>query len=147
MDLGSPQGHQAEAARPLKAMPAPMSDLQTAIARSRAVLRSATTEDVEKTFKGLLDAKPSSDGLPTALWEVIDRALQKEPDRRFRNALEMAQALRDAEAPMKEHEVGSLLSTRFPRRVTEVQTWEQTSNTASKAEAALRTPTVRGQDI
>ncbi len=110
--------------------------------------RAFDQRDDTRTMESIVnDVLPRPVGLPTALWEVIDRALQKEPDKRFRNALEMAQALRDAEAPMKEHEVGSLLSTRFPRRVTEVQTWEQTSNTASKAEAALRTPTVRGHEI
>ena len=78
---------------------------------------------------------------------MIECALQKEPEKRYRHALEMAQALREAAEPMREHEVASLLSSRFPRRVTEVQTWEKTSSTASKAEAARRTPTVRGQDI
>ena len=42
---------------------------------------------------------------------------------------------------MRDHEVAALMTARFPRRVTEVKTWEKTSNTASKAEAALRTPT------
>ncbi len=64
-----------------------------------------------------------------------------------RSISEMAQALRAAAEPMWEHEVASLLSSRFPRRVTEVQTWEKTSSTVSKAETARRTPTVRGQDI
>ncbi|MDP1822760.1 MAG: serine/threonine-protein kinase [Archangium sp.] len=104
--------------------------------------RAFDQKDDTKTMESIVNdtlARPA--GLPTPLWEVIERALQKEPERRFRNALEMAQALREAATPMKDHEVANLLSTRFPRRVTEVQTWEKTSSTASKAEAALRTPT------
>lgn len=102
--------------------------------------RAFDQKDDTKTMEAIVnDELPRPAGLPTALWEVIDRALQKEPDKRYRNALEMAQALREAVEPMREHEVASLLSSRFPRRVTEVQSWEKTSSTASKAEAARRT--------
>jgi serine/threonine-protein kinase len=104
--------------------------------------RAFDQKDDTKTMEAIVnDTLPRPSGLPTPLWEVIERALQKEPEKRYRNALEMAQALREAATPMKDHEVANLLSTRFPRRVTEVQTWEKTSSTASKAEAALRTPT------
>lgn len=75
-------------------------------------------------------------GLPNPLWDVIEKALQKDPKDRFRNALEMAQALRDAVTPMKDHEVGALLSSRFPRRVTEVQTWEKSTNSSPKVKAS-----------
>lgn len=110
--------------------------------------RAFDQKDDTRTMEAIVnDTLPRPSGLPTPLWEVIERALQKEPDKRYRNALEMAQALREAVEPMREHEVASLLSARFPRRVTEVLTWEKTSSTASKAEAALRTPAVRGHDI
>jgi serine/threonine-protein kinase len=75
-------------------------------------------------------------GIPNALWDVIEKALQKDPNDRFRNALEMAQAMRDAVTPMKDHEVGALLSSRFPRRVSEVQAWEKTTNSSVKVMAA-----------
>jgi len=104
--------------------------------------RAFDQKDDTRTMESIVnDPLPRPAGLPTPLWEVIDRALAKEPENRFRNALEMAQALRQAATPMKEHELASLLSARFPGRVTEVQTWEQISSTASRAEAALRTPT------
>jgi hypothetical protein len=48
----------------------------------------------------------------------------------------MAQAMRDAVTPMKDHEVGALLSSRFPRRVSEVQAWEKTTNSSVKVMAA-----------
>jgi serine/threonine-protein kinase len=104
--------------------------------------RAFDQKDDTKTMESIVnDQLPRPAGLPTPLWEVIERALAKEPENRYRNALEMAQALREAVTPMKEHEVASLLSSRFPRRVTEVQTWEKASSIASKAEAAaLVTP-------
>ena len=103
--------------------------------------RAFDQKDDTRTMEAIVnDVLPRPAGLPTPLWEVIERALEKEPEKRFRNALEMAQALREAAPPMKEHEVANLLSQRFPRRVTEVQTWEKASSIASKVEAAaLRT--------
>ena len=40
----------------------------------------------------------------------------------------MAQAIRETVAPMKEHELGAMVSSKFPRRVADVATWEQTKN-------------------
>lgn len=88
--------------------------------------RAFDSKDDTKTMEAIVNEpllRPA--GLPTPLWEVLDRALQKEPEKRFRNALEMAQALREAVPPMKEREVGQLLTSRFPRRVSEVQSWER----------------------
>ncbi len=71
------------------------------------------------------DALPRPPGLPSAIWGVLEKALEKHPNDRFRNALEMAEALREAAPPVPVHELGSLLQQRFPRRVTEVQSWER----------------------
>jgi len=71
------------------------------------------------------DELPRPPGLPTALWSVLEKALEKHPNERFRNALEMADALREAVPPVPVHELGSMLQQRFPRRVTEVQSWER----------------------
>ncbi len=71
--------------------------------------------------------------LPKHWWTVMEKALQKAPENRYRNALEMAQAIREAVPPMKEHELGALLTAKFPRRVAEVQTWEQTKNKLASA--------------
>ncbi len=98
--------------------------------------RAFDQKDDTKTMESIVnDPLPRPAGIPNPLWEVIEKALEKEPERRYRNASEMAQALREAAPPMKEHEVATLLSSRFPRRVSEVQTWERASSTASKAEA------------
>jgi serine/threonine-protein kinase len=98
--------------------------------------RAFDQKDDTKTMEAIVnDPLPRPPGIPNPLWEVIEKALAKEPERRYRNATEMAQALREAAPPMKEHEVATLLAARFPRRVSEVQTWERASSTASKAEA------------
>lgn len=72
-------------------------------------------------------------GLPTPLWDVIEKALQKNPSERYRNALEMADALREAAPPMREHEVATLLQQRFPRRLQDVQSWDQSSASLAAA--------------
>ena len=91
--------------------------------------------DDTKTMESIVaDTLVRPVGLPTPLWDIIDCSLQKDPQKRFATALEMAQALRAAQAPMSEPEMAELLSSRFPGRVTEVQEWEKASSTASKTE-------------
>jgi hypothetical protein len=58
-------------------------------------------------------------------------------EKRFRNALEMADALREAAPPMKDHELGALLSSRFPRRVTEVETLERSTRSQARASVTI----------
>jgi serine/threonine-protein kinase len=103
---------------------------------SLTATRAFDQKDDTRTMEAIVNEplqRPA--GLSTALWEVLDRALQKAPEKRFRNAREMADALREAQAPMKDHEVAMLLSSRFPRRVSEVAGWEKTSSTAARAGA------------
>ncbi len=71
------------------------------------------------------DTLPRPAGVPQPLWEVLQRALAKHANERFRNALEMADALREASPPLSTHELGTFLQQRFPRRVADVQTWEK----------------------
>jgi hypothetical protein len=40
----------------------------------------------------------------------------------------MAQAVKETAKPMREHELGALVSQAFPRRVADMATWEQTKN-------------------
>lgn len=99
--------------------------LYEALLARRAFDQRDDTRTMESIVNDTLE-KPS--GLPNPLWEVIEKALQKEPNDRFRNALEFAQALREVANPMRDHEIGALLSQRFPRRVSEVHAWEKTTN-------------------
>lgn len=96
--------------------------------------RAFDQRDDTKTMESIVnDELPRPEGLPTPLWEVIEKALQKNPADRFRNALEMAEALREAAPPMKDHELATLMQQRFPRRVTEVQGWEKSSASLAAA--------------
>jgi|APLak6261679142_1056127.scaffolds.fasta_scaffold00015_121 serine/threonine-protein kinase len=98
--------------------------------------RAFDLKDDTKTMESIVnDPLPRPAGLPTGLWEVIDKALQKEPEKRYRNALEMADALREVAPPMKDHEVGALLASRFPRRVTEVEAWEKSTVSQARVKA------------
>lgn len=96
--------------------------------------------DDTKTMEAIVnDELPRPVSISRELWEVVAKALAKEPERRFRNALEMADALREVAPPMKEHEVAALLSSRFPRRVQETEHWEKTNSTLARAELRKRT--------
>lgn len=97
--------------------------------------RAFDQRDDTKTMESIVnDALERPEGLPTALWHVIEKALDKNPNDRFRNAMEMAEALREAAPPMPMHEIGTLLSQRFTRRVTEVAGWEKSSASLAAAE-------------
>jgi serine/threonine-protein kinase len=96
--------------------------------------RAFDKKDDTKTMEAIVNEplqRPAQ--IPQPLWEVLERALQKFPDQRYRTALEMAQALREAAEPLPDHELGSLLKGRFPRRVTELETLEETKNRLAKA--------------
>lgn len=96
--------------------------LYEALMGRRAFDRNDDTKSMEAIVN---DALPRPAGLPTPLWEVLEKALQKEPEKRFRHALEMADALRDAVAPMRDSGLSGLLSTRFPARLAEVTDWDR----------------------
>ncbi len=91
--------------------------------------RAFDQKDDTRTMESIVnDPLPRPAGLSAAWWELIERALQKQPEHRFRTALEMAAAVREVAPAMKDHELGALVTERFPRRVAEVATWEQTRN-------------------
>ena len=95
--------------------------------------RAFDKKDDTKTMEAIVNEElPRPAQVPAPLWDVIDRALQKFPDQRYRNALEMAHALREAVEPMSEHELGALLKSRFPRRVQELDSLEETKNQLAK---------------
>jgi serine/threonine-protein kinase len=80
------------------------------------------------------DTLPQPDTMPDAFWDVVKKALSKKPEDRYRHALEMADALREIAPPMKDHEVGALLAERFPRRVSELKTWERSKHELSRTD-------------
>jgi hypothetical protein len=91
--------------------------------------RAFDQHDDTKTMEAIVNeplVRPT--GIANHWWDIIDKALQKRPEDRYRNALEMAQAVRETVKPMKDHELGALVSSKFPRRVADVNSWEQTKN-------------------
>lgn len=99
--------------------------LYEAAVGSRAFERPDDTQSMEAIVNDALVKPPK---VHPGLWSVIACALKKAPDQRYRTAREMAEALREAVVPMKDHEVGTLVSARFARRVSEVAHWERTKN-------------------
>lgn len=99
--------------------------LYEALVGSRAFDQHDDTKTMESIVNDALVRPP---GVPNHWWELIEKALQKRPEDRFRTAHDMAQAVRETVTPMKDHELGSLVSSKFPRRVADVSSWEQTKN-------------------
>ena len=95
--------------------------------------RAFDQKDDTKTMEAIVnDPLKRPANMPANFWDVVERALQKRPEDRFRSAQDMAGALRDVSPPMKDHELGNLVAARFPKRVSELATWEQTKNTAAR---------------
>ena len=97
--------------------------------------RAFDQKDDTKTMESIVnDPLPRPPQIPQEFWDVIARALEKSPEKRYRTALEMAQALREVAEPLRDQELGSLLAGRFPRRVLELDTLEQTKSKLAKAQ-------------
>ena len=91
--------------------------------------RAFDRRDDTKTMEAIVnESLPKPANVHPELWKVMTCALNKVPEHRYRNGLEMAQALREAVEPMRDHELGNLIAARFARRVSEVAQWEQTKN-------------------
>lgn len=77
-------------------------------------------------------------GLPDAVWEVIERATSKEPNQRYRSAKELADVLRDRIPPASPHELGRLVTEKFPRQLEEYGRWERMAQEWSHAAASVK---------
>lgn len=100
---------------------------------SLAGARAFDKGDDTRTMEAIVgEPLPRHQKISSPFWEVIEKALQKRPEDRFRNALEMAQALTEVAPPLDEPRLGGLMASRFPRRVSELTTWEQTKNLLSQ---------------
>ena len=71
------------------------------------------------------DVLPRPPGMSSDVWAVVNKALAKRPEDRYRTALEMAAALREQLPPASEAEVGRLVTERFPRQLEEYARWEK----------------------
>lgn len=73
------------------------------------------------------DPLPRPKGLLDAHWELIDRALSKKPEDRFRDAMHLKSRLHEVIAPATMQEVGALVRDRFADRVAQFLKWERLS--------------------
>jgi len=77
-------------------------------------------------------------GLPDAVWEVIKRACAKDPRDRYRSAKEMAEVLAERVPPATPHELGRLVTERFPKQLEEYGRWEKMADEWSKATGSVK---------
>ncbi len=111
--------------------------LYEALVGARAFDRRDDTKTMEAIVNEPLPRPPS---ISQPFWDVLGRALQKQPAQRYQTALEMAAALRQVAAPMPDAELGALLTTRFPRRAREAENWEISRGAASARSQAAVAP-------
>jgi serine/threonine-protein kinase len=71
------------------------------------------------------DPAPYDERIPLPIWEVIQKALAKEPTDRYADAAEMMEALRKRVDPVSEADLGKLISVQFPDRLRSVTSWER----------------------
>ncbi|MGZ3457611.1 MAG: serine/threonine-protein kinase [Archangium sp.] len=84
------------------------------------------------------------DALPLSMWQVLERALAKNPRDRFASALQMAEALEAVCPPASEADVGRLMAEHFPERLLgferleRVHLAQESTGSASPEPARLR---------
>jgi serine/threonine-protein kinase len=78
------------------------------------------------------DPAPYDEKIPAPIWELLQRALAKEPSDRFADANEMLEALRKRVDPVGEVDLGKLIAVHFPDRLRAVSQWERLSQPDSK---------------
>lgn len=96
-----------------------------ALTGRRAFVRESDT----KTMVAIVnDSLPRPPSLSAAWWDVIGRALAKDPSARYRNAHELAQAIAEVVTPMPGGQLGAIVSQRFPERVALFNQWGKTGS-------------------
>ncbi len=81
------------------------------------------------------------EGMTAPVWEVVSKALSKKPEDRYRNADELAEALREKVPPISDAELGRVVTARFPRQMDEYQKWERlTEDWSDTTHAAVARP-------
>jgi serine/threonine-protein kinase len=72
--------------------------------------------------------------IPKPLWEVMEVALAKSPDNRFRTAQEMAERLAEVVQPAKDADLARLVSANFPDRLRELARLDRAAADSSRTE-------------
>ena len=78
-----------------------------------------------RTMEAIVNEKlPRPTGIAEEHWELISRALDKNPERRFRDAVHLKKRLAEVIPPAPEGEIGALIRERFADRVAQFQKWD-----------------------
>ncbi len=63
-------------------------------------------------------------GMSEPVWQLVSKAMAKNPSERFRSAAEFARALREQVPPVLDRELGAMVAKRFPQQLGEYAKWE-----------------------
>jgi hypothetical protein len=72
------------------------------------------------------DPLPRHPLIPDSIWPVIEKALDKDRERRFSSAEEMREAIAQAGPVANDNELGRLVAVHFPERLREIRQWDVT---------------------
>ncbi len=91
--------------------------------------RAFVREDDTKTMLAIVnEALSRPQDVSQAWWEVLSRALAKDPNARYRSAHELALAIADVASPMPAAQLGNFVSQCFPERVALFSQWGRTGS-------------------
>lgn len=96
--------------------------LYEAVTGERAFERADDGSSMDAIVNEELPRHPK---IPLPLWDVIERALRKDPSDRYRNGREMAAALRDVVTTATEAELSKFVSGLFAERRAQFAQWEK----------------------
>jgi serine/threonine-protein kinase len=96
--------------------------LYEALTGDRAFERANDTATMEAIVSDPLSRHPA---ISDAMWSVVERALEKNPELRYQTAEQMRQAVEAAVPPLRLEEIGHRVSVHFPDRRRKVSQWEQ----------------------
>ncbi len=96
--------------------------LYEALVGARAFQRENDVRTMEAIVREEL---PRPARIEPPLWEVMQRALAKKPEHRFRTAHDMAEALAGVVPVLSDEQLGRFMRERFPARQREYEKWER----------------------
>ncbi|MFL5321732.1 MAG: serine/threonine-protein kinase [Myxococcaceae bacterium] len=100
----------------------------------RAFEKLTDTASMEAIVNDPVSRHPS---IPLPLWDVVERALQKDPQRRYRTAREMAAAIRDVAHVASDIELARFVCSNFPERLSQYAEWDRTSTAKTPTRGAV----------
>ncbi len=89
--------------------------------------RAFDKKDDTKTMQAIVnDPISRPDKMSPEWWRIVSTALAKQPESRYQQARDMADAIRELVEPMARPQLGQFVTARFPKAVRETELWVQT---------------------